>query len=112
MGHASCLRQSREEEATEKERQRREQSMRIFGEVIDYNEFMIRMSPNDSYQGQEPYTKRLVRQAEEKRQAHFKMLRDRDERKQRLPWLEQQVRSLKAQIVRDEEEAKQEQNQQ
>jgi hypothetical protein len=115
--HTSCRRAITEEQANERERIRRNQSLSIFGEILNINEYMIRMYPSDSYQGQETYNKRLVRQAEEEKAAHYKKLADRDARKQRLPYLEQQVLSLRRQIERDaneeaEEEAKKSQEQQ
>lgn len=94
-----------EELDLEKERQRQEQSKLVFGEVLNPTEYQIRMYPDDSFQGAEPYNKRLERLEEEKKEAHFKKLRDRDARKERLPWLEQQLRGLRAAIQRDEEEA-------
>jgi hypothetical protein len=104
VGHPQCARLAREDLGFEKERQRKEHSKLVFGEVLNPTEYQIRLYPDNSFQGAEPYNKRLERLEEEKIQARFKMLRDRVSRKERLPVLEQQIRVLKAQIVRDEQE--------
>ncbi len=106
--HNACRREIASELSFEKERQRREQSKLIFGEVLDKNEYYIRLHPDDSYLEQETYNNRLKRLAEEAKQVHYKKLADREQRKHNLPFLENQLKSLRAQIEHDEREAEEE----
>jgi hypothetical protein len=107
--HNPCRRQIEEENAMQREKERQAACLEQFGTVLSRHEHQRRLYPNDKIDGAESYNAQLKREAEEKKAAHFKKLRDRDLHKERLPQMEQELKWLKAQIQRDQEEEKQEQ---
>jgi hypothetical protein len=106
--HNECQREVREELAMEKERQRQKQSLETFGEVLDYNEYMIRLHRDQSFNGQETYDNRLVRIEREKKEAHRKMLAQRVDDEKRLATMEYQIVGLRKKVARDKELAEEE----
>jgi len=69
----------------------------------------VRLYPDMKVEGQESYNAQLKREAEEKKAAHYKKLADRDQRKRDLPYLENQLKSLRARVEQDAIEEKAEQ---
>jgi hypothetical protein len=111
VGHKACRREVAIEAAAEEERIRQFQCKEEFGQVFSKAEHLARKHPNsivEAFSMNETWNQLQKRLEEEKREAHFKMLRDRDLRKRDLPFLENQVRSLRAQIERDNREAEEE----
>src|SRR5947209_16982832 len=90
-GHKECLEKVRQIKQMEEERQRQEQSKKIFGTVLDPNTYFRRLYPDESYNYQEPWNNKLKREAREKEEAHYREVSQRAYDEKQLEWMEKQI---------------------
>jgi hypothetical protein len=104
-GHPACLKEVEQEHAMELEKERQQRCITKYGRVVSRAEEEWMDYPDYKVAGYgETYNQYLKRIAREKEEAYYKKIADRRSRKEQLPYLEHELKTLKWQIARDAEE--------